>query len=393
MRELGGPGRIEILLPAGLEGPGEGVAVELPRAAAEHGPIGLAAEHGRSSKIGRRPDLFQVIMGLAQKGRQGGRRVVALQHLGIGGGVGICQVERNDRPPGRILRGRIEHQLDRLQVSRVFGLDALGHGLDQSAVARPVLPGTEIIAVQPDDVGKVLVSAAEIFPIGGAGGQAVVAQRRQPVDRLHRVQKDHDAVLLGKPDHPVETGEVSRIGLGDVVMRVVRPAADVCGEGANAVEGARVVMAGRIAGSRGNDIHPARRVEPVGLAVGKVAFGLLLAQVRDQCLWGIAGDQEGNVVPIDKVASVRADFERVGRHCPGRFLDCLRRKSLETEIGVRAGAPAIRGGQELADARVARLERVIDRLRLLDAVDVDNSLAFADIRPVQPVVRPLPTLG
>ena len=66
--------------------------------------------------------------------------------------------------------------------------------------------------MKPDDVGKTLVTASEIFPIGRAGGGAVVPQGRKPVDRFHGIEEDRDAVLRGELDHVIEAAKEASLG-------------------------------------------------------------------------------------------------------------------------------------------------------------------------------------
>ena len=170
IRHLHGTGRIELGLPAVLESPGVTVPIQLPGRATQSGPVLLAPQNRGCAGVD--PGIvLEFVIGLDHKDGQGRGLVVRVEHFGVGGVMGVCRIQGDNRRPGvvseRTRDGVI--QFDSVDVVGIGILNAQGHRLHQRVIAW-VTPALEVVAAHPDDVGEVLVARAEPLAVGTGFG-------------------------------------------------------------------------------------------------------------------------------------------------------------------------------------------------------------------------------
>ena len=96
-------GGVDMALPSILERPGIGVAVELPGASGEHGPVFLLAQHQGRSEVLRVTDIFQIVMRLHQVSRRHRLLVVTVQHLDVSRRVSVGAIQIDEGDPTRVV--------------------------------------------------------------------------------------------------------------------------------------------------------------------------------------------------------------------------------------------------------------------------------------------------
>src|SRR6185437_8592726 len=99
-------------------------------------------------------------------------------------------------------------------------MNALCDSLNERIVCW-ISPGIEVIAVKPHDVGKTLVTSADILSISICCLQAVITQRLQPSDRLHWIQEDGLMVISRDLHDAIEAREIRLVRFAEVVVLIV----------------------------------------------------------------------------------------------------------------------------------------------------------------------------
>ena len=214
--------------------------------------------------------------------------------------------------------------------------DALGYCSDQRVIAL-FLPTVKIVAVQPGDVGILLVAVAEVFAIGGRSLEAVVTKRLKPACRLDGIDEDQYVVLCRELDDMVQANEIGLVGLGEVILGVIFLAVEERGEGTNTVRGGGVGVGDEVPAAT-EYVDPPHGVEPVGLTIGPKGVDFLFVQPGYQTLRRITDDQERSVVLVDQVAVVGADLDWIdGCTCGWRSwaIPALRRIPGSSVVGKR----------------------------------------------------------
>jgi len=229
--------------------------------------------------------------------------VVLAQDLVIGGIVAVSQVEADEGGPGGIVEGGTGGvvQLDGLEVVGIDAFDAVGDGLDEGAVAG-VVPGLEVVAMEPDQVGGILVAVAEEDAVVVGFGGAVSLEDTQPVDGLDGGEEDGEVVVGGQGEDVVEAGEVGGVGSGEVIGG---------GEGRDAIVGG-TISAARGIGLAAQGMDP-DGVEAGGLAIGEEGLGVGFGESAEHGLGGVAADEERGIILVDQIALVAAHLQRIYR--------------------------------------------------------------------------------
>ena len=194
-----------IALPAGIEEPDRSIAHKLARGAAQHRPIGLAAN------LYFRCVVFALVGGLDQEKRHSGCAVVIGQELLVHDRVGVGGVHVQ---PSVILilidSGVFRVAMSRKQVTFVHFFDALGHGIH-------VFPGGVRIPVathDPDDIVKITIPVANISPPGAALCRTIGERLLDPafvgsdVTQINRRKEYLDPFFRRLANDPVRVLEV-----------------------------------------------------------------------------------------------------------------------------------------------------------------------------------------
>ena len=144
-----------------------------------------------------------------------------------------------------------------LQVGR---LDAFRDCSDQGIILL-VLPTGKIIAVQPSDIGELLVAVPKVLTVGGSGCRAVLAEHGQPTGCLDGIEEHEDAIFCCKRDDMVEASEVGFVGGGEIVMSVICAPGKQFGKRSNAVGSLRMHVT-RIVAAGTRHVDPPMVLKP-----------------------------------------------------------------------------------------------------------------------------------
>ena len=227
-----------------------------------------------------------------------------MKHFGISGIITVGQIQADDGRPVRVVQGttRLIIQLHSLKGVRVFLLDAQCDRGDDRVIGRNH-PFLEVVAVQPNDVGKVFVTVAQIPSIGPATIRAVGERRSKEPRGFKRINHQHNVVRFRHSDDLVHVGKISFIRRGQVVATC---AGDGPGEGLGAVQKAGV--GAPLHGSHAKQIHP-HAVHSTRRPVGQKSRGAGRRNVGKQGVGRISRYHEWSVVLIHQNARIRAaDF-------------------------------------------------------------------------------------
>jgi hypothetical protein len=105
----------------------------------------------------------------------------------------------------------------RLKLFGVCRLDAFCNGSDRSVIGR-VLPGSEVIAVQPNNVGKMFVAVAQISAVSPTGSRAIVPQRVDPLPGLDGIKENHHPAIGRECHDLIDMAKVCFVRLGEIIM-------------------------------------------------------------------------------------------------------------------------------------------------------------------------------